>query len=340
LVARQREETSAARTAEYRFFGLDFRVDQLLPGFSPAQTSPHNKWSRVSVTLGESVPVLMGVTAWHLRHRSPSVGADNRPDVVIEESSDGEWLRVRYDDGTTFLLNHAGLEVHATWTPPSTLEDVCTYLLGPVAGLLLYLRGLTCLHASAIAHGGRALVFVGAAEAGKSTLAAAFARRGHKVLSDDVLAIERNEATIVARPGLPRVGLWPPSVKQLWGHADALPLQVPTWDKRYLDLGQSGLFQDSMLPVGAVYVLADRKPGASHRIEPLVGTNGILALIANKYVTRISERNQDRRDFILLSALAASVPMRRITRDDALTELNSTCEAILSDYASLALEQA
>jgi hypothetical protein len=92
--------------------------------------------------------------------------------------------------------------------------------------------------------------------------------------------------------------------------------------------------------VGAVYVLADRKPGASHRIEPLVGTNGILALIANKYVTRISERNQDRRDFILLSALAASVPMRRITRDDALTELNSTCEAILSDYASLALEQA
>ena len=328
------------RATEYRFFGLDFRVDHALPGFAQAQTSPHNNWSGVSVTLAESVLGFMDSAAWLLRHRSPSVGADNRPDVIIEESSDGEWLRVRYGDGTIFVLNRAGLEVHATWPPPLTLEDVCTYLLGPVTGLLLYLHGLTCLHASAIAHRGRALIFVGAAEAGKSTLAAAFARRGHKVLSDDVLALERKEARVVARPGLPRVGLWPQSVKQLWGNADALPLQVPTWDKRYLDLGQSGLFQDSTLPVGAVYVLAGRKPGASHRIEPLVGTDAILALIANKYVTRISERDQDRRDFVLLSALAASVPMRRVTRDDALTELNPTCEAILFDYASLAVESA
>jgi hypothetical protein len=197
------------------------------------------------------------------------------------------------------------------------------------------MRGLTCLHASAVAHRGRALVFVGAAEAGKSTLVAAFARRGHRVLTDDILVLERDSEKIVARPGLPRVGLWPASVEQLWGDVDALPLQVPNWDKRYLDLTQKALFQDVALPVGAVYVLVERRREAAFAVEALRGTEAAVALIANKYVTRISEREQDRRDFVLLSEIVESVPIRRISRNDALTELNATCDAILADYASL-----
>jgi hypothetical protein len=92
--------------------------------------------------------------------------------------------------------------------------------------------------------------------------------------------------------------------------------------------------------VGAVYALADREQDATFAIESLAGTEAALALIANKYVTRISEREQDRRDFVLLSELVASVPIRRITRRDALTDLHATCEAILADYDALALAPA
>ena len=247
---------------------------------------------------------------------------------------------MRYSDGTEFVLDRAGSEVHSFWTPPSTPEDVVTYLLGPVLGLLLYLRGVTCLHASAIACEGAALVFVGPAEAGKSTLAAAYARRDYRVLTDDILVLVRNEHSILAVPGVPRIGLWPQSVEQLWGREDALPRQVETWEKRYFDLDGHGLFQDSPLPVGAVYLLAQREPNVEPCIGPLTGTSALLALIANKYVTRISERAQDRRDFVRFSELAGSVPVRRITRSDALSDLNATCQAILADYDTLALASA
>jgi hypothetical protein len=259
---------------------------------------------------------------------------------VIEDLDAGDWIRIRYEDGPTFVLNKDRSEIRTSWAPPTTRDDVETYLFGPIFGLLLYLRGLTCLHASAIACRGKALVFVGAAEAGKSTLAAAFARQGHRILTDDILVVDESGRSIVAKPGIPRIGLWPPSVESLWGDADALPRQTPTWDKRYLDLEGQGLFQDSPLPVGAVYVLADRQLDAALHIEALAGTEAMLALIANKYVTRYSEREQDRRDFVLLSELAASVPIRRITRRDALTDLHATCEAILADYDALALAPA
>jgi hypothetical protein len=273
-------------------------------------------------------------------YRSPVEADHEDPDVVIERALNGANFTVRYGDGTTFVLNREGSDVGVSWTTPLTAGDVATYLFGPVFGLLLYLRGLTCLHASAIAHNGKALVFVGAAEAGKSTLAAAYARLGYRVLTDDILVLVQETHSTIAQPGIPRVGLWPESVDRLWGNANALPRQTPTWEKRYLDLSVHGFFQDSPLPVGAVYVLADREAKTALRFESLAGTDAVLALIANKYVTRISEREQEKRDFILLSELATSVPVRRIARSDDLADLYATCDAILADYDALALARA
>lgn len=322
---------------EHQFFGFGFEIDRPIAGLRP---TPDHLPSPIRVSFSQSATSDFENVEWISLYQSAEVDSQSRPMLVIDGRPDGEWLRMQYHDGTTFILDRRATEVRASWTPPSTAEDTATYLVGPVFGLLLYLRGITCLHASAIAHQGKALVFVGAAEAGKSTLAAAFARTNHRVLSDDILVLERADDTFVAKPGIPRIGLWTDSVEYLWGNRDALPRQVATWDKRYLDLGDANLFQETALPVGAVYVLVDRAPEAAPRIEPLRGTEAVLALIANKYVTRISEREQDRRDFILLSALAASVPVRRITRRDALSDLNATCDAILADYDALALASA
>ncbi len=252
----------------------------------------------------------------------------------------GEWLRIRYREGPIFDIKSDGSEVRAWPVPGYSREDIASCVLGPISGLLLYLRGTTCLHAGTIAYQGRALAFVGAAEAGKSTLAAAFARMRYPVITDDILALERRDGRVLALPAIPRIGLWPDSVQHLWGDADALPQRTATWVKRSFDLLSEDLYQRTALPIGAVYVLADRELGAAHRYFGLNGTDAVLALIANKYVTRYSEREQDKRDFVLLSELAASVPIRRITRSDALVDLNTTCEAILADYDALNLAPA
>lgn len=325
---------NTSRLASYKFFGIEFGVDRALTGLTAASTrGPYS----VHVSLSQFAPRDLDTNSWEFLFRSDDCDRNGNPYVLIDQVPTSGLLRIRYADGVTFVLNQSGSQICAFWNPPSTLEDVATYLLGHVSGLLLYRRGLTSLHASAIALNGKALVFVGAAEAGKSTLAAAFARLGHRVLADDILVLDQAECLIVARPGIPRIGLWPQSVAHLWGDADALPRQTPTWEKRYLDLAAHGLFQDAPLPIAAVYVLGERASDLTLSIEPASGTEALLVLLANKYVTRYSEREQDKRDFVLLSKLAASVPIRRVTRSDTLSDLDATCEAIVADYDALAL---
>ena len=309
--------------ARRTFFGLEYQFDAGLANCVPDFFGGP---CRARITI--SIPPEGRDGDWRVRYLDG--------ELSIEEDRQGQWLRVRYADGPTFDLRRDGSEVCAL-TMGSSLEDIASCVLGPISGFLLYLRGTTCLHAGAIAYQHRALAFVGAAEAGKSTLAGAFARSGHRVLTDDILALERRDGEVLAQPAIPRIGLWPDSVERLWGNAEALPRQTATWAKRRFDLLSEDLYQRTALPIGAVYVLANREPDTVPRFIGLNGTDAVLALIANKYVTRYLEREQNKRDFILLSELATSVPIRRITRSDALTDLNATCDAILADYNSLAL---
>src|SRR5204862_593604 len=126
------------------------------------------------------------------------------------------------------------------WPPESSLADNLTYVLGPVFGILLRLRGMTSLHASCIQLGDGCLAVLGEPEAGKSTLAAAFALAGNTILSDDITTLERRGDDVFARPAYPRIRLWPESAAVLGVPLECLPQLTPTWEKRYLDLQERG----------------------------------------------------------------------------------------------------
>lgn len=62
-------------------------------------------------------------------------------------------------------------------------------------------HGLDLLHASAVELGGRAVAFTGVSGMGKTSLTAQLVARGHGFVTDDVLAVETDGATLVAYPG-------------------------------------------------------------------------------------------------------------------------------------------
>ena len=68
--------------------------------------------------------------------------------------------------------------------------DVRAFLLGTVWTVLGWQRGLLPLHASSVARGPDLHAFVGESGAGKSTLAAALARHGYPLFTDDVLLLD------------------------------------------------------------------------------------------------------------------------------------------------------
>jgi hypothetical protein len=227
--------------------------------------------------------------------------------------------------------------VWALWPDHSSVEEAATYILGPVLGLLLRFRGVTCLHASAVAIEDSAVAFVGAEGAGKSTTAAAFARSGNAVLSDDVVALVEREDGFWVSPAYPHVCLWPESVNLLYGSPDALPPLSPNWEKRRLALGTGGSrFEETALPLRMIYLLDNRRSDAGPYIEAVPGQTGLLSLVANSYATNMLDSEMRAREFKTLSSLASKVPIRRLFTSKGDLPPDDLCNVVRQDFAELA----
>ena len=244
----------------------------------------------------------------------------------------GEYYRFDYADETRFLIDRAGSEIWAEWSAPLTLEDTATYLLGPVLGFVMLLRGIVCLHASAIAIEDKAIALLGPAGSGKSTTAAAFAERGCKVLAEDVVTLDDRGDRFLVRPGYPCIRLWPPAVKALYGSETHLPRLTPNWDKCYLDLSER--FHSTPLPLAAIYQLGERHHDArAPFITALDRSEGLMALVANTYATKLMDRQMRAREFDLLTRVVGNIPLRRITPHADPARITDLCDRILNDFS-------
>jgi hypothetical protein len=240
---------------------------------------------------------------------------DGAPALRLHQFA-GDRALMEYSDGTRFYLDMARGDVWATWPEPLTLEDTATYLLGPVMGHFLRRRGALCLHGSALLLDGRCVAFAGPAGAGKSTLAAAMATRGKRVLVEDMCRIERDDGRFQVQPGYPRIRLWPDAADLIAVPPAALPLLTPNWDKRFMPLDQDAArrFHDRPEPLAAIFVLRPRREMAEPaQLQELAGQEALAELAANTYGSRLLDRQQRGAEFSALGELARAVPVRALT---------------------------
>jgi hypothetical protein len=313
----------------YSVFGLLFRSNLPIPGLLPAELSRRHD---IQINLG-SVPAGPANTHEKLRYATAYTDEAGEPALRIWEAEHGKFLHMAYYDRTEFWLDRDVQTVWARWSGKSSLENTLSYFVGPVIGLLLRLRGVVCLHGSVVAINERGVIFVGPAGAGKSTTAAAFARRGFAVLSDDIAALHEEDNKFFVQPGYPRVNLWPNSVKMLYGSADSLPRILSQWDKRCLALGQDNetRFEERTLPIGPIYVLGDPTVESDRTVESMTQKTAILALIANTYAANFLDSQQRADEFATLSRLVATVAVRKINPRRGALHVEELCDAILRD---------
>jgi hypothetical protein len=327
------DEQSA--TMYYSVYGLNVFSNLPIPGVTAL---PKTLEADVRVSLQSRPHLDEGAMTpakdWYTSFRRDE---KNEPAFKVWKIGDGGCFRLRYCDGTEFFLSESGNEIWATWPENLTLEDTAAYLLGPIFGFLLRLRGVICLHASAIAVDGRAVALIGPAGAGKSTTAAAFTQQGYPALSEDVVALYDLGDSFLVQPGYPLIRLWPESVQALFGSKDALPPLTPNWDKRYLDLTQNGLcFQRQPLPLAALYILDERSddPAAPY-VEPAPSHIGLIELVTNTYVNFLLDQGMRAREFDLLGRLVNDTPLRKLKPHSDPARLPELCRLILEDFRSL-----
>lgn len=324
----------------YSAFGLGLRADQPIPGLLPLPGLPEidveisldtgeQTWS--TLTRGSQVCLY----EYRNQHGQPAL-------QVWQVGQDGNFC-FRYGDGIEFVIDRQGARIWGRRPDKAASEDIAWYLLGPILGFLLRLRGVMCLHASAVAVGRHALALMGPPGAGKSTTAAIFARWGYPVLADDVVAVREQGAAILAYPASPALDLWPEAVQYLYGSPDALPRLTPVesidpaYDKRCLDLLADGYhFQSEPLPLGAIYILSSpRRPGGP-RLEPLNEGKGMMALVRNTYRADLLDKKMQLREFEALGRLAATIPLRQVSPSADPAYLLRLGEMILEDFQAIA----
>ena len=316
----------------YSGFGLSLQSDCAIPGLCPAgplRSIDTQLW------LSAGLPPALG-----RRDGEPWYASTDEegsvPALRVWRLKDGCYFHLLYADGTEFIVDRAGANVWARWPSSSTLADTATYLLGPVLGFVLRLRGVTCLHGSAVSGRDAAIALVGPQGAGKSTTAALFAQLQYSILADDITPVSRHEGSWQVRPTYPQLRLWPDVVDALYGSPDALRPLTPTWPKRGLDLTSPGnRFEHRCLPLAAIYLLRDCRSDAAPAVEPVEGRAGLLALLGNTYMSYLLESPMRRREFEDLSALAADVPVRSVTYPRDLRQVSRVCSTILADWETL-----
>lgn len=213
--------------------------------------------------------------------------------------------------------------------PAAGVSDVMlrTHLLGPVLAALLRLRGLLVLHASGITVGGGALLFMGDAGWGKSTLAQVFCADGGKLIADDVNAIQVRTDRLTVLPGYPQLKLWPDAATALHAAPPAASVHDEPTAKQY---HRPPLFSHQALPLSHIYVLGP--VSSAHAIQRLSGPEAFLALVRFSRYAAIPGRP----DLAALhcrqcAQVASTTPVSLIHRQRSLAHLRELAGLIKKD---------
>ena len=322
----------------YSAYGLQLISDRPIPDLVPldpaASKAPDLRiqFEEEETAGGEGDPG--GETLWYT---TDIQDADGNPALKIWKGRSGGDYFVRYSHGLTFRVDSALSCVCVHQVQPISEKDVAPFLLGPLLGIVLRLRGTTCLHASAVEIDGKAVAFVGVPGAGKSTTAAIFAQKGHSVLTDDIVAIEKRGSRFMIHPGYPFLNLLPRSMALLSGSAETSPVVEPVLEKSQLMLDGRGLrFQGEALPLAAIYILAERSSEASTTMSgSLSAQEAIIALASNTYANKMLDVAMRAREFRELGELVRSVPIRWLVAPARSPGLGSFYRKICEDAAAV-----
>jgi hypothetical protein len=172
---------------------------------------------------------------------------------------------------------------------------------------LLALRGDLALHASAVAVGGRAVVFCGPSQRGKSTLVRTLGELGYPILGEDGVAIDP-QSTPMVFPGARGVRLRTDPASRA---AELTPDPGPT--------------EPGPCPLGAIVLLGERVADLeSERLEPARA----LALLTPNLV-HSGGRGAIAAAFARLARVLGAVPVLRVSFPDDLGALPDAAKSFL-----------
>lgn len=254
-------------------------------------------------------------------------GTPGRQELLIEVD-EPDFRASIYHDGASYRLWVSGVgwfdidpRVPRVAVPATATSAELEELIWGVPALLCFLhRGDSSLHAAAVEAAGEAILLVAPQAHGKSTLAAAFARRGYRILSEDLTCI-RLEPRLSVIPGPAGLRLRNDVAREVdvvLGRAIG-----ERHDRTRYALANPG--DCSPVPIRAVLLL--RRSDDDIRLERVDPIRALPDLWQSSF--RVT-RSHERRCFECVAALAAEVSILNLHRPLRLEALDATVDHVLA----------
>ena len=303
---------------EYRAYGLHVRSAVALP-FDPLQPKPSSA-PDLTVRLG-AVP------------RTLPAGAGQTTKGPIWEARPGAFLIEL--EGVVRYLATGGRDILVD--PLGDAGDVASTFVSAALVPCLQQRGVTTLHAAAVARQGGAVLLLGPSAVGKSSLAAALVRRGHALLADDITGVVLDAGgQPLALPAFPRQKLWAQTLDRMGWRAQAGARVRHGLDKHWTEPER---YCAEPQPVLAAVALSEGI-GVEIDIGPVPCGDAFWALTENTHRKRaLDAMGGTTGHFRTVTALARRVPMLLATRPRhpfTLEALAARVHAATADVAPVA----
>ncbi|HTS64438.1 MAG TPA: hypothetical protein VMH28_20585 [Candidatus Acidoferrales bacterium] len=224
----------------------------------------------------------------------------------------GENFAYRFDSVADVLVPRDGAGIHLHIHPGAGSDDVSFALHRGVFPRVLHLRGIPCLHASAVMTGEGVVAFSGESGAGKSTAVACLVAAGYPLVSDDVLPLRRDSAAVLAGPGLPGIRIHPERVPFAPLSARCAPRRKPGYKAEWQVPAEQCVAIPS--PLARIYLLEPHRGGDRlATVTPVPPPEALLAMIRNSFWLSAKFTPALASDLAVFGAVVRSVPVFRLS---------------------------
>ena len=294
------------RLNNYRIGPFLYITDLLLPELP--MVSPEGGGQPVRIRLGATPSPLY----------APLASAESY------EANDTEFL-LRIPGVATYYV-HDGVEIIINRDVGAPELDVRAYLMGSLFAVLCHQRGLLPLHASAISTPRGAVAFLGASGAGKSSIAAFLAQRGHHVLADDICLVDpsvpRDRRVL---PVAPWLKLWSGTLDAMGESSRGLS-RIFSDDEKYRYVLQQ---HEAPAPLAELILLQrteDRAETSFEQLAPVHALHAVLDQTYQAWLVRATGRTD--RYFLRCGEALHGVRVTRMRRPWGFDAMEATLKAL------------
>lgn len=192
------------------------------------------------------------------------------------------------------------------------------------------------LHATTVKVADGAIALLGDCGYGKSTLAAAFVKQGHTLLSDDLLVAKLDDEKVFCYPGTGKLKLHPEVASTVLGHDVRGESLAPIATKMAIGFGSRREFPEHTR-LQSIYVLdVPGETGDTNHvsIQQVQGRDAVVQLLKNTYNDMIRGDERLSRQFSHAGAIADRLPIKRLKYPRSLERLGEVYDAIMADLRS------